>query len=206
MNLLKKMVYGPYGGKGSPAQIVAATEEEAKKEGLDLSQMNTEEIISFMVRKRIGVDCSGLAFALLDALDKEKGGNGIFDDIPGCQGKTLCRANVCMLTDDNVVTPIERVNDVQVGDMIRLDGGKHAAVVISVTRELGAVKEIEYAHSSQKTSLIKGIHSDKIEIVNSDLTLSNQTWLEKTSDGENYGIKYCLATKGDGIFRLKIWA
>lgn len=206
MNLLKRMVYGPYGGKGTPMQIISATEEEARKEGLDLSKMNSDKILSFMRRKKIGVDCSGFVFAMLDVLDREKGGNGLADDIPNCRGKLLCRANVRMLTDEKVVVSVEKVNDIVVGDLIRLDGGKHVAVVIGITRESGRGKEIEYAHSSKKTSLARGVHSDKIMVINPDLNLGAQTWLEKTAENENYGQKYLLTAKRDGIKRLKIWA
>lgn len=199
-NDLKRGIFGPGGGKGRPKEIVEITEQEAKKEGLDLGKMNEEEIISFMEKSRIGIDCSGFVFWMMDVLDKEKGGNGITDDIPGCQGKFLCRANVKMLTSEEVTLPIEKVKDIRVGDIIRLHGGKHVTIVIRVTR----VREIEYAHSSGLTET-SGVHSGRIIINDPEQGLEKQSWQEKTDKGENYGHKYYLTTLGDGVKRLKIW-
>lgn len=199
-NDLKRGIFGPGGGKGRPEEIVEITEQEAKKEGLDLGKMNEEEIISFMEKSRIGIDCSGFVFWMMDVLDKEKGGNGITDDIPGCQGKFLCRANVKMLTSEEVTLPIEKVKDIRVGDIIRLHGGKHVTIVIRVTR----VREIEYAHSSGLTET-SGVHSGRIIINDPEQGLEKQSWQEKTDKGENYGHKYYLTTLGDGVKRLKIW-
>lgn len=216
-NDLKRGIFGPGGGKGRPEEIVEITEQEAKKEGLDLGKMNEEEIISFMEKSRIGIDCSGFVFWMMDVLDKEKGGHGITDDIPGCQGKFLCRANVKMLTSEEVTLPIEKVKDIRVGDIIRLHGGKHVTIVIRVIRgqpkicpdgagqELGEVREIEYAHSSGLTET-SGVHSGRIIITDPDFGLEKQTWQEKADKGENYGHKYYLTTLGDGVKRLKIWA
>lgn len=200
-NDLKRGIFGPGGGKGRPEEIVEITEQEAKKENLDLGKMNEEEIISFMEKSRIGIDCSGFVFWMMDVLDKEKGGNGITDDIPGCQGKFLCRANVKMLTSEEVTLPIEKAKDIKVGDIIRLHGGKHVTMVIQVTR----VREIEYAHSSGLTE-VSGVHSGRIIINDPDFGLEKQSWQEKTDKGENYGHKYYLTTLGDGVRRLKIWA
>jgi len=204
MNNLKRGIFGPGGGKGRPEEIVKITEREAEKAKLDLEKMTNEEIISFMAKSRIGIDCSGFVFWMMDVLDKEKGGNGITDDIPGCQGKFLCRANVKMLTDQEVALPIEKVKDIKVGDIIRLHGGKHVTIVIRVIRRLGKIREIEYAHSSRLTET-SGVHSGRIIINDPDFSLEKQTWQEKTDNGENYGHKYYLTNLGDGVRRLKIW-
>lgn len=172
----KAGIWGPLGGKGRPEQIIQVTEELAQKKGLNLGQMTQREILSFMKSQRIGVDCSGLAFWLLDALDKEKGGNGIADDIPNCRGKYLdCRASVQMLTDSLVAAPVDCRN-VKVGDMLRLKRGKHIAVVMTLTND-----ELIYAHSSSQLP-ITGVQEDKTCL--STLVLG----------------------PSEGFFRLKIWA
>lgn len=208
MNDLKEGIYGPFGGKGLPEQIVEATENAAKPKGVDLAKMSEREVLDFMEQERIGVDCSGFVFWMLDSLDKEKGGNGIANDIPGCKGKVLeCRANVAMLTDENITLPIEKVAEVRVGDMIRLGGGKHVAIVVGVTRDTqdkGELKEIEYAHSSAKTKEF-GVHSALIKIIDPQGGLETQEWSEETKDGKNYGDSNFLPLSGDGLKRLKIW-
>lgn len=207
INNLKLGIFGPYGGKGTPEEIVQATEDEAKKANLDLEKMTKEEITAFMKRKKIGIDCSGFVFWMLDVLDKEKGGNGIADDIPNSVGKFLpSRANVAMLTNEKVICSI-RIKEVKVGDMIRLDKGRHVAIVMRVVRELGdigEVKEIEYAHSSSRTKT-SGVHNAKIKIIDQNKGLEEQQWYELASENKSYGKIYLLSGIGDGIKRLKSW-
>ncbi|MCL5090552.1 MAG: hypothetical protein M1514_00935 [Patescibacteria group bacterium] len=186
---LSLALVGPYGGKGRPEQIVEATSNEAEKAGVDLNKMSAEEILAFMQRKKIGIDCSGLAFWLLDVLDKERDGNGITDDIPGAKGKFLTRASVEMLTSDEVSREVI-LKEIKPGDMIKVDEGRHILIVMKVMRDMGKVGEIEYAHSSQRTK-IKGVHLGKIKVVNSSATLAEQQWEEEY--------------KFDSLRRLKIW-
>lgn len=204
-NRLSLAITGPFGGKGKPEQIVEATESAAKKAGINLGRMNEEDILSFMKRKKIGVDCSGFVFRMLDALDREKGGNGIADNIPHFPGTLAQRqASAEKLTSKNLSVPIEKISEIQVGDMIRLDRGKHIAIIIRVIRERRAIREIEYAHSSEKTSL-RGVHTGKIKIINPEKGLAEQEWQETLADRRNYKQFYFPSDK-DGIRRLKIWA
>jgi len=206
-NDLERGVFGPYGGKGKPEQIVGAAEKEAKTSGVDLNGLSEEEILSFMKSKRIGVDCSGFDFWMLDVLDREKGGSGIADDIPQAKGRFLqARANVRMLTDEKVAIPV-KIADIRFGDMIRLRKGAHVAVVISLSRdENGVLKEIVYAHSSSpQTTLISGVHRAIIEVRDPLLELGNQAWHESSSSGKNYGQVSFFPDFGDGPKRLRIW-
>jgi len=207
MNNLEKGIYGPIGGKGRPEEVVNAVKEAAKEEKIDLNRMPAEEIVLFMKAKRIGVDCSGFVFWMLDELDKEKGGNGIANDIPGAEGKVIkARANTRMLTDDKVSLPVEKVKEIKVGDMIRMRRGRHVAIVLSVERNpSGIIKSIEYAHSSNAGTKVSGVHKAAIKIVDSNKGLREQKWLERTINEESYGENIFLQ-EGDGIKRLKIWS
>jgi len=205
MNNLKLGIFGPNGGKGTPKEIVEATEEEAKKAGLNLNELSVDEITAFMKSKKIGVDCSGFVFWMLDSLDKEKGGNGIADDVPGSHGRFLpSRANVAMLTDEKLSCPVE-IKEVMSGDVIRLDKGRHVAIVTKVVREGGMVKEVEYAHSSSRT-VTPGVHKDKILIVDQTKGLREQEWNELAKSGQNYGQTYLFSDMGDGLKRLRFWS
>lgn len=202
---IKKKIWGPFGGKGSPEQIVEATLMAAKKEGINLNGLSAAQIRSFLKRNRIGIDCSGLVFNLLDALDKEGGGNGLADDIPGAKGKFLIRASVKMLTNNKVSVPVKVIKEIKMGDMIRLGGRTHIVVITAIKKEkTGKIKEIIYAHSSPRTK-VSGVHKARIKIKEEAAGLEKQDWLEKTRRGENYGQKYFRPEKGDGIRRLKIW-
>lgn len=207
MNKLDRKIYGPGGGKGRPEEIVRFTEIEAKRQNVDLKQLSEGEISGFMKTNRIGVDCSGFAFWVLDALDVEKGGNGIDDDIPGSKGnKVKANANVKMLTDDSICKFIDETGKIRPGDMLRFRGGKHMAIVISLVFDSSEkIREIIYAHSSSEAyGKTTGVHQSKILVVNQKLGLRQQKWLEQTCSGSSYS-QYIWPEKGDGIKRLLIW-
>jgi hypothetical protein len=204
-NRLTLGITGPFGGKGRPEQIIEATRLAAKKAAVNLNQMSEEEILAFMKRKKIGVDCSGFVFGLLDALDREKGGKGIAKIIPRFPGTQPERqASAEKLTSEALSVGVEKINEIQVGDMIRLDGGKHIAIILKIEKDLGKVKGVEYAHSSERTK-IQGVHSAKIKIVDARGSLMAQEWEEILPSGDSYQ-KMLLTAKGDGARRLKIWA
>lgn len=201
MNDLEKDIYGPLGGKGKPEEIIAAAEEIAKEKKIDLNLFSEGQIIEFMKENKIGVDCSGFVFWMLDVFDKELGGDGIANDIPGSQGKYIkARVNVRMLTEKNVSTFIDSVFDIQVGDMIRLGKGKHISIVISLKKDEN-VFEILYAHSSDLT-LEAGVHSAKIVVTSSSPKLELQKWEETDKNGNNYLKIAYFPEEGDGIYRL----
>lgn len=207
MNKLSKGIFGLGGGKGKPEEIVETTKIEAEKQKIDLKSLTESEIVNFMKKNRIGVDCSGFAFWMLDALDKEKGGNGITDDIPFCRGKIIkARANVKMLTDDSVSYSVEKTGEIKPGDMIRFRNGNHMAIVLSlICKKDNQIEEILYTHSTSEVySQVSGVHSAKILVVNPYLGLKQQKWLEKTSGGSTYA-QHLWPDKGDGVKRLKIW-
>lgn len=191
MNDNKKGIFGPFGGKGTSSEIVQATHDEAKKFQVNLEELTEQEILNFMKEKRIGVDCSGFAFWMLNAFDLERGGNGIGDDIPGSQGNFIkARANVKMLTDPNVSESVE-LNQIKVGDMIRVKEGHHVMVVTGVSTDK-EVQKIEYSHSS----FGNGVHKEEFTIIDPQKSLEKQSWKESF-------LINCLS--GDGIKRLKIF-
>lgn len=204
MNKIKEGIIGPYGGKGTPEQIVETVEYEAKKDNFDLNLATDSEILAFMKNKKIGVDCSGFVFWMLNALDLEKGGDGIVNDIPGSVGKFVAaRANVSMLVDEKVAIPVG-LNEIKIGDMIQLGGRKHIAIVTKLFKEAYKLKEVEYSHSSSQTQN-SVVHSALVKIANPKFDLKRQEWEEKTKTGKNYGQSYFKEELGDGLKRLRIW-
>lgn len=204
MNKIKQKVFGPSGGKGNPQQITEITIREAQSACFDLVKASEEEVIAFMRTRKIGVDCSGFIFWMLDALDKEKGGNGIVDDIPEANGSFVAsKASVRLLTNSQTASRVNLEN-VCVGDIIRHRGGKHAMIVVSLERDdEGGLWKIIYAHSSDRTE-IGGVHLGIINIVYPQKTLSDQLWQEKTATGESYLVEF-LPETGDGLFRLLLF-
>jgi len=201
MNRLKAGILGPFGGKGTPQQIVQATLSAAQEEKIDLSKLSTEEILKLMSKHHIGVDCSGFVYWMLDAFDRERGGNGIADDI-FCPDPPLkpTRANVATLASPQSVVPVD-LKEVKVGDVLLLNKGRHIAIITRVFREGEIIKKIEYAHSSSKTE-IKGVHKATVQINNPSLSLKEQKWEEKDKKGKSYSKTNFFGEK-DGLYRLK---
>lgn len=204
MNKLTSGIFGPGGGKGRPEQIVEIVNKEAENACFDLAKASEEEITAFMRTRRIGVDCSGFAFWMLDALCKEKGNKSLVDLIPEASGGFAgSKANVKLLTSDKFASRID-LSAVQVGDMIRHRGGKHLMVILSIERDdEGSVWKITYAHSSDRTE-ITGVHLGVIDVVYPQKTLAEQLWQEKNAEGDSYLIDY-LQESGDGLYRLLLF-
>lgn len=207
INNFKKLKYGPGGGKGLPEEIVKQVEDRARADKINLETLSEKEIIGFMKKNRVGIDCSGFVFWLLNALDLEKGGNGIADNIPNSKGRFIkIRASSKMLTDERVSFFIKEINNIQPGDMIRLKGGHHLAIVVDIEKDKDTnIKKIVYAHSSSAFyTVISGVHKESIIIKDVEKSLQEQDWHEQTPDKSNYALQL-HPQDGDGVKRLRIW-
>lgn len=194
-------------GKGSAKEI----RDELIKRLNGLSQedsfkLTSENLRKFAKRERIGIDCSGLVYRVLDKLLHLGYGNTKnrnLDEVfyGGIFSKEINKTNVKRLTSPKYSFEIKNIKEMKLGDMIRLWGGKHAAIIIDNNQ-----KEIIYAHSSWLSAKIQGVHTSSIQIVDPDKPLSEQKWIEETRTGENYGKKYFRFENGDSVFRLKIFS
>jgi hypothetical protein len=202
INDLSKGIKGPFSGKGTPRQIVSVAYRRAKALKINLDSLNKEELIVFLMDNRIGVDCSGFVFHLLNSLDKEKGGDGISRkylkniEIPGWRASW--RVSADMLSSEEFTRKI-KLEDIRPGDMIRLLKGKHVAFVVEVNTD-----SIVYAHSSTFT-MKRGCHLGKILIKNRDKELENQSWEELSMNGKNYKDFAFFPDSGDSVVRQVWW-
>lgn len=203
MNELRLGIVGPGGGKGRPEDIVRSTREKAREAGLVLTKMSEKEILALMKRERIGVDCSGFAFWLLDALDRENGGKGLLKALPATGRFPASLANVKLLTSAKYARPVS-LADIKVGDMLRLRAGRHIAVIFRLKYdEKKLLFEIDYAHSSVATKTT-GVHLGTI-VIKVPGGLEKQEWLEENKKGQNYGQTSFRPERGDGLYRLRLW-
>lgn len=162
MNKTKQDVFGPLGGKGKPEEIVEVVEKEAKEAGINLDHLSAKAIISFMKRKKIGVDCSGFVYWALDAFDREQGGNGIKDDIPGSAGRYIKeRASVKMMVQAS--RKIDKISQIKVGDLLVNEKINHVAIVLSVER-IADNSEIRITYANSKKP--RGVYSEMITSLN----------------------------------------
>jgi hypothetical protein len=60
-------------GKGSPKEITTEAKIIATRKKINLNDLNSEGLKRFLVENGLGIDCSGLAFHLLNAESKARG-------------------------------------------------------------------------------------------------------------------------------------
>ncbi len=207
-------------GKPTVEQIKNNLNIVAQREGAVLELMSAQEITGFMKKHKLGIECSGYAYHLLDkALQKSlsalkekqqkralkhcfyrQGLTGLWDRLFYLVNPVR-RVSADKMTNDDFTSPISRVKDVRPGDLIRLTPekwrGKHVAVVIAVNDS-----NIIYTHSSRYTEQ-EGPHYAQIMIKDKEKGIGAQDWQELTKDGSNYGEVACLSENGDGVRRLK---
>lgn len=194
----KVMLSGFLGGKGDSGRI---TQEIVRLYGLNKDILRTvDDLYALLKRNRIGLDCSGFVFQLLDKLIKLKYRNSSLENILELYPQGINRTNSDSLTSSSHLVKIIKLSELQLGDLIRLIGGKH--IMIITANKAG---EITYVHSSKLTQ-INGVHFGNIKILRPREGLADQLWKEKTKTGENFGDKFFDAKNGDGIFRLKIFS
>lgn len=167
---------GIFGGKGTCEQIAAKTIELAQKQKIDLLALSPQKIYNFQKKNKLGIDCSGLTSNLLNLILRlEK------IEFQINQFKTSANA----LTSEPLSQEIKNIDDIQTGDMIRLDNGHHVIFVIEKINDV-----IFCVQSSRKTSF-HGVQYTRIEITDPKKPLDQQLW------SETYPGKF------EGVFRLK---
>lgn len=197
----KVILRGFANGKGGAAEI----REELIKKVKTLSQetkfeSTPENLRKFTRRERIGIDCSGIAYRVLNELVHLHYKNCTVSDLAEVFTGGINKTNANMLTNTAFCVGINKVKEFQLGDMIRMRGGKHIAIIIRVDSN-----EITYVHSSSLAANIQGIHTSNIQIIKAEGILEDQVWMQVSRHGENFGRKYFDPASGDGVFRLKIF-
>ncbi len=191
---------GILGGKGNCRQIATETIKLAQNQNVDITKLTNQEFYNFQKKNHIGVDCSGLAYNLLDEYSQILTEKSIYEKVVGIDSKLGARrisANI--LTSPINSIPVDSYDDIKTGDLIRMDNGKHVVLVVEKNDNI-----ITYVHSSEKTK-IRGVHYGTIEITNPKKTLDYQKWSDITLKDINYN-KLIFPKKGDGIYRLKCLA
>jgi hypothetical protein len=203
MNKMKNgrvVLRGFMGGKGPVEDIKKTILNLVRKDDKLLNTPLPAEIIRKAAkRERIGIDCSGLAFRLLNSLVEHFYRNSSAASLDDIYRGGIMETNARMLTSLEFCIPVSNLQEVYLGDLIRMMGGKHVAVILGYDKG-----KLTYIHSSKLTQ-IQGVHLGQIVIGDEDKSLEQQNWLENTKQGDNLGFKHFLPDRGDGIFRLKIF-
>ena len=89
---------GPaFQGKSSPEVLVETTKRLAKEQNFDLNRASVEEIRQFMSQNKLGIDCSGFIYRLLNHLVQKVKGKPLISFGLDHVGRT----NVAKLTSDD---------------------------------------------------------------------------------------------------------
>ncbi|MBI5452661.1 hypothetical protein HY945_04310 [Candidatus Gottesmanbacteria bacterium] len=204
MNRLKEgkvVLRGFANGKGEASEIREEIIRRLQKLPPELRfPLTPSNLQKFARRERIGIDCSGFAYRILNQLVYLKYKNIHINTLEEIFSGGINKTNVRTLTGLDYCVKVDEILDFQLGDMVRLWGGKHVAVILDATGS-----KVVYVHSSHLSTQTQGVHLAEIKIVDSSKSLAQQEWLEKTRTGENFGMKYFHPDKGDGVYRLKIF-
>lgn len=203
MNKLKNgkvVARGIYNGKGTARQIQRNVQKRLEYNPDRKRYLKSvESLVKFARSIRIGIDCSGLAYRILARLLQLKYFNcnklSLDDVFKGGIRKT----NSLMLTSAPFAVPVRKWQEYRLGDLIRINGANHVAVVIAVTNDL-----LTYVHSSWSTE-VTGVHKGTVRRIKNEDGLAAQKWDEKTKTGENFGEKYFHQDKSDDVYRLNIF-
>lgn len=175
-------------GKSSPEVILAQLKKDAKDQGFNLKQASEQQIRQFMMKNRLGIDCSGFSYRMIDNLLASL-------KLPSLQHSGfphVGRTNVILLTSSTHTITINQARFVRAGDLIKIGSQEsipHCMIIIQVSPQ-----EIIYAHSASRTK-VTGVHIGKIKILDPALGLEQQEWEEPL---------FYNPASGDKVARLKI--
>lgn len=188
-------------GKGSASEIRQELTKQIDRLSIAPEHLTSEYIRKLAKRNRIGIDCSGFVYRVITVLIHLGYTNTSYTSPDQIFSGGITKTNARRLTSKEFCIRIDKVKDIQLGDLIRLRGGRHVAIVMRKDSE-----KIVYAHSSNLSTKIKGVHVSQIEITDQKESLAFQHWLERSNNGEDFGKKFFQESEGDGVFRLKIFA
>ncbi|RLC35136.1 hypothetical protein DRH14_01515 [Candidatus Shapirobacteria bacterium] len=187
----------PYGAKGNWLQIKNITKKITKKEKIDLSKPSSQQLYNFRKKHKIGIDCSGLAYHLLDKTYQLLFNQSIKFKLVGTNNKKgVRRLSANMLTNPINSMPILKYENIQTADLIRFNQAKHVIFIVEKKDNI-----ITYVHNSRYTQK-RGVHYGQIKITNPQKSLNFQQWSDTHLNGQPYS-QFFFPNSGDGIFRLK---
>jgi hypothetical protein len=160
-------------GKGTWQEIYF----EAKKLNPNFEKLPPVQKYNILKKHHLGIDCSGLAYHLLNRLYQSSHHQSIEPYLIGVSGKHghtgVRKLSADYLTNSTNSTRIKAYDDIRPGDLIRINHGHHVIFVIKKTNHT-----IHYVHSSNRTK-IRGVHLGTITITYPPKSLIHQSWSEK---------------------------
>ena len=190
-------------GKGSAEDIVAEAQIISLRDKINLDSLTDEVLKRFLVEQNIGIDCSALAYYILDAECRARGLGPLGKHLKFPYANNPLRRLLIKLRpveNAGVNTLAHETNSLEValselrpGDMIiMLNTGfehrlNHILVVHEVEYANGALCLIRYTHSFKRQKdgqYGHGVRQGVIEVVAPTQTLAEQHWQETGDNDE----------------------
>lgn len=170
-------------GKSSPQDILKQLKIDALEQGFSLKSASVDQIHQFMIQNKLGIDCSGFAYRMLDYLFLKLCGKRLKSAIGSHVGNT----NVQKLTSMELSEKIEDVLMVRPGDLVKLNSHKpipHLFVVLESVKGI-----IKYVHSGNGGTGTSQVQAGEFRVDSIQQDLPYYTFDQNT---------------GDGFYRLKV--
>lgn len=179
-------------GKGSPEDIVEETLIFSLREKINLNNLTAEELKKYLIKHKLGIDCSGFVYHVLDAEMQAQGKRSLHKILKRPWFKNPFRKLIVKLrpientgvgTFDHEANSVEiDVKEIKPGDLIILtaSGPKQDYNHILVIHEINN-STINYSHSFQYPTdglYNHGVRQETITITDSNKNILEQNWSE----------------------------
>ena len=134
-----------------------------------------EQIQQFMIQNKLGLDCSGFIYRMLDFLLLKTKGKRLKSAVGSHVGNT----NVQKLTSLRLSEKIEDFTQVKPGDLVKLNSHKEIPHVFVVLENLNGI--IKYAHNG--ITQLNGVQTGEFRLDNIQEDLPYYTFNPKNGDG-----------------------
>jgi len=189
-------------GKGSPSEIKEEVKIKAKKQNINLENLNKTELKKFMVDNNLGIDCSAFAYYVLNEHCKDKTDKNLANQLSfaskGLIRKIISHFRPIINTDVKLLahpnnSKLVELRQVQPGDFIAIQNygprndKDHIAIIYSVKYE-ESPKLLKCTHSFQWNSEGQyggGVRKFDIKIEDINKSVDQQIWNEKEKKNED---------------------
>lgn len=193
-------------GKGNPDEIEKFVEKYVK------DNADENEIRDIMIKKGIGIDCSGLVYNIYNFWISEKfaGKKSLRDFLPKVSIFNIRKYFSRLLKPQNSVSAHEFtsppfaqriiLSNVKPGDLIRTRGGKHVLFITEVEKNGDFVQKIKFVHST-KEYILNGVRFGEI-IFDQNQNLNTAKWVDFPEEDVNFTSQgFRESINSNGFFR-----
>lgn len=191
-------------GKGTPEEIIRESLIYEKLRGVDFNKMSIGEIREFMVKRHIGIDCSGFVVHILDSWLMSIGKKHLWHYLRFPKQSIYRRIarflrpveniSANTLTNDQNTIQIKNLNNIQCGDLIRscmkkrsksLENFYHVMLISETNKSDGKIKLFKYIHATRQYEKEHGVREGEVLVSDPKQSLYKQKWTD-TLEGKNW--------------------